>query len=156
MINTRGLKGEIKLYLYTDDPDHRFHNGQILYVDQKDPVTIRSFSMHKGFGYVRLQGVDTIEQAELLKEHDLYIKKEDLPSLESGHYYYYQLMDCDVYNRENEYLGRVTDLLETGVHPVLRIEDGNHSFLCPYAPAFIVSVDPQEKKIVIEEMEGLR
>lgn len=156
IINTRGLKGECKMFLYTDDPNHRFQKGRILYLDQKEPMEVLSFSMQKGFGYIKFAGITSIEQAETLKEHDLWIKKEELPDLEEGHFYYFQLMDCKVYNTQRETLGTVTDILQTGAQPVLRIENGEDSFLCPYAPVFIKEVDIEQKEIVIEEMEGLR
>lgn len=156
IINTRGLKGECKLYLYTDSPDHRFKKGQTLYVEKEQPLNVLSFSMHKGFGFVKFDQITTIEQAQSLKTKDLYISKEDLPKLDKGHYYYHELMDCDVVNQDNQPLGKVTDILETGVHPVLRIGSGKQSILVPYVPTFIVKVDIEKKMIVIQEMEGLR
>lgn len=155
IINTRGLKGECKLFLVTDSPEHRFKKGQTLYVDQNQLV-VQSFSIQKGFGYVKFDGVDTIEKAELYKGRDLFISKKDLPKLENGQHYYFELMDCNVVNQEGQSLGVVTDILETGVHPVLRISQGKDSFLCPYNPVFIEKVDVEKKEIVMIEMEGLR
>ena len=156
IINTRGLKGECKLFLVTDDPDHRFKKGQKLYVDSKIEVKVLSFSMHKGFGYVKFEEIDTIEKAEAFKGYDLMIKKEDLPALENGQHYYFELMDCAVFNEKKEELGVVSDIIETGVHPVLRISKGNQSFLCPYNSVFVESVNVETKEMIIKEMEGLR
>lgn len=156
IINTHGLKGECKLYLHTDDVDDRFRKGRVLSLDDGNQMTVQSFRMQKGLGYAKFEGITTIEQAEALKQKSLWIAEEDLPALEEGHYYYYELMHCQVFNTEGEALGTVMDIYETGVHLVLRIGDDAKNFLCPFVPVFIQSVDVQEKTIILKEMEGLR
>lgn len=156
IINTHGLKGVCKIQLTTDSPAERFASGQTLYTENQRPLTVVSFRIQKGFGYCQFEEIRTIEQAEAIKPMDLYIREEDLPEPEDGHYYYYQLMHCTVYNEQNEELGEVTDILETGANAVLRINSGKGTFLCPYVPAFILAVDPEAKTIHIREIEGLR
>lgn len=157
IINTRGLKGECKLYLYTDDTEHRFEKGRVLYMDKNTPITVRSFSTSKGLGYAKFEGIDTIEQAEKLKGKYLWIKKEDLPETDEDEYYYHELNGCQVFNEKGEDTGTVVDILETGANIVLRVqkEDGS-SYLLPFVDAFVDDVDIDNKKITITEMEGLR
>ncbi|MCI6087825.1 MAG: ribosome maturation factor RimM [Absicoccus porci] len=156
IINTHGLKGECKLYLITDDVDDRFQIGRELYLADNTKMTVQSFRMQKGFGYAKFEGITTIEQAEALKTKDLFIPISELPPLPEGHYYFYELMDCDVYNTDGEALGKVLEILETGANLVLRIGTKEKNFLCAYVPTFIQSVDVNEKKIIIKEMAGLR
>ena len=156
IINTRGLKGEVKLNILTDDFEHRFSKGRVLYIDRKIPVTVKSFGMHKGFGYCLFKEISDINDAEKWKTHSLWIKKEDLPKLEEGTYYYHELMGCTCFNENHEECGTVTDILETGAHIVLRVTQDDASFLLPFVPAFIQSVDIDQKIIVFKEMEGLR
>ena len=156
IINTHGLKGECKLYLITDDVYDRFQTGRELYLADQTKMVVQSFRMQKGFGYVKFEGITTIEQAEALKTKDLFIPISDLPPLPEGHYYFYDLMDCDVYNAQGERLGKVLEILETGANLVLRIGTKEENFLCPYVPTFIQLVDVDEKKIIIQEMAGLR
>ena len=156
IINTHGLKGECKLYLVTDDPQHRFEKGRVLHLEDGRTLTVVRYREQKGFGYCYFEGVDSIEKAEQLKTKNLFIAQEDLPELEEGQYYYHELMHCTVYNEEKEKLGEVVDILETGANLVFRIGDENKNFLCPYVPTFIESVDIPNKTIVIKEMEGLR
>ena len=68
---------------------------------------------------------------------------------------YSDLMDCDVYTSEAVYVGRVVDVLETGAHAVLRVQRETDSVLIPFVHAIVASLDVDEKRIVIEEMEGL-
>lgn len=156
IINTRGLKGECKLYLYTDDAAHRFETGRVLYIDESVPVTVKAYSENKGLGYVKLEGIDTIEQAEKLKGKSLYLPMSELPETEEGEYYYHELVGCHVINEKEEDTGTVQDILETGANLVLRVVSDESSYLLPFVDAFVEEVQPEEKKIIIREMEGLR
>lgn len=156
IINTHGLKGECKLYLFTNDVSHRFQKGRKLVLDANTSLTVQSFRMQKGFGYAKFEEITSIEQAQDFKQRNLWIRKEDLPQLEDGHYYYFELMHCKVINTQGEKLGEVSDILETGAHITLRVSEGGTSFLVPYVPAFIQSVDIEHKLITIREMDGLR
>ncbi len=156
IINTHGLKGECKIYLVTDDVQDRFAKGRRLHLSDGTILTVASFRMHKGFGYAKFDEIKDINEAEKLKTMDLLIAKEDLPSLEKGTYYYHELMDCMVYDDQGNECGLVSDILETGKHIVLRISKGKSSFLLPFVPAFILEVDPNLKRIIFKDMEGLR
>ncbi len=156
IINTHGLKGECKLYLSTDDAKNRFAKGNHLYLEDGSTLIVQSFRMQKGFAYVKFEEIQSIEEAEKLKQAILWIKESELPPLEDGHYYYFELMHCEVFNQEKEYLGKVLDILETGANLVLRIGDANQTFLCPFVDRFLEQVDIASKTITIKEMEGLR
>ena len=156
IINTHGLKGECKIALVTDDVKDRFAKGRVLTLEDGQTLTVVSFRMQKGFGYAKFEEITDIDQAEKLKTKALLISKEQLPELEEGEYYYHQLMDCIVYDQSGNDCGKVTDILETGAHIVLRVQNGKTSFLLPFVEAFVSSVDPISKKIIFKDMEGLR
>ena len=156
IINTHGLKGECKLYLVTDDPQHRFEKGRVLHLEDGRTLTVVRYREQKDFGYCYFEGIDSIEKAEQLKTKNLFIAQDDLPELEEGQYYYHELMNCTVYNEEKENLGEVVDILETGANLVLRVKSKNTSFLLPFVPAFIVDVNKDAHEIIIREMDGLR
>ena len=50
IINTHGLKGECKLYLVTDDPQHRFEKGRVLHLEDGRTLTVVRYREQKGFG----------------------------------------------------------------------------------------------------------
>jgi 16S rRNA processing protein RimM len=158
IINTRGLKGECKLYLHTDEDEERFQKGNVLLLDGKTPLTVKSYSVYKSFGYVFFEEIPSIEQAEKLKNHKLLLKKEDLPQADENEYYYHELSGCQVVNEEGKDLGTVSDILETGANLVLRVkeEGAEKTWLLPFVDAFVIDVDRKDKKIIIREMEGLR
>lgn len=156
IINTRGLKGECKLKLFTDQDDLRFVKGKPMYLDETRKLTVKSYSTYKGFGYVYFDEITSIEQAEALKGKTLYLPKEELSELEEDEFYYHELDGCHVFNEKGEDTGVVTDILETGANLVLRVKNGEQQYLLPFVNAFVKEVDPKEKKIVIEEQAGLR
>ncbi len=156
IINTRGLKGECKLMLFTDSDELRFSKGNRLYLENGKTLTVDNYSVYKGFGYARFSEITSIEQAEELKNQTLYLPEEELPELEDDEFYYHQLNGCTVYTTEGENTGKVVDILETGANLVLRVRGENGQYLLPFVGAFVKEVDPDEKKIVIEDMAGLR
>lgn len=156
IINTRGLKGECKVKLFTDQDDIRFQSGNHLYLKDHKKLTVKKYSVYKGFGYVQFDEITTIEQAEALKGHELFLPKEELNELEEDEFYYHELQDCHVFNQQGEDTGIVSAILETGANLVLRVKNGEQEYLLPFVNAFVKEVDPKEKKIVIEEMDGLR
>lgn len=156
IINTRGLKGECKLKLYTDQDTVRFAKNSVLYLDPHTKLTVRHYSTYKGFGYVQFDEIHTLEEAEKLKNRTLYLPKEELTELEEGEYYYHELQGCHVFNQHGEDTGVVSEILETGANLVLRVQEGSHMYLLPFVDAFVREVDPEEKKIIMEEQDGLR
>ena len=156
IINTHALKGECKINLITDEPKERFKKGNVVFLKDGSKLEVKSFRTQKGFGYCFFEGIDSIEKAEALKTKDLFVNKEDLPELSDDTFYYHELMGCTVFNEEDEELGEVTDILETGANLVLRVSKDGSSFLLPFVDAFVTVVDVENKEIEIKEMAGLR
>lgn len=154
IINTHALKGELKLYFYTDDPYARFEKGNILYLKDGRELKVKSFRIQKNLGYVFFEGINDINEAEKLKNEILYIN-EATAKKEDDEYYYSELQGCKVYNQKNEYLGEVSELIETGANLVLRVTGGKKDFLLPFINAIVKEVNPEKKEVHIEEMEGL-
>lgn len=156
IINTHGLKGECKLYLFTDDAKHRFEKGRVLQLKDHRYLTVERYREQKGFGYCYFKEIHSIDEAEKYKNLELFIEKNELPPLKKGQYYYHELMNCTVLNENKDELGVVTDILETGANLVLRVSDKKSNFLLPFVDAFILNVDVDQKQIFIHEMDGLR
>lgn len=156
IINTHALKGECKLYLYTDDAKNRFKKGSVFKTDDNRELKVKSFRMQKNLGYAFFEEIHDINEAEKYKNQNLWVDEKELPELEEDEYYYHQLQGCEVYNTLGEKLGTVSDILETGANIVLRVSEGKSSFLVPFVSAHVKEVDIQKKLIIIEEMAGLR
>lgn len=112
IINTRGLKGECKLFLYTDEGKERFKKGVTLYANgsQSQPLHPVSYSEYKGCGYAKFEEIPSINEAEQFKGTDLYIAREDLPENEEGEFYYTDLVGLRAVDNTGADLGEVVDL----------------------------------------------
>lgn len=155
IVNTHALKGELKVYSVSDFNKMRFKKGNELYISyrkQYEKVTVQSYREQKGMVFVSFVGLNDINMVEKYKNCDLYVDREDIEDLDTDEVYYHDLMNCEVYDEENNLLGNVEDILETGANAVLRV---NKSILIPFVDAFIKDVDIENKRIVIHKMEGL-
>ncbi len=157
IVNTFGLRGELKVESLTDFPERRFRHDQELYIRYEEkyvPVILDTVREHKGFLLLRFRGLDNINLVEKFKNCELFISRDDIQALENGHYYYFELRGCQVY--ENNCLIGTVKTVEGDYQPLLRIETETEDVLVPYVPAFIRSVSIPDKRIDVSLIEGLR
>lgn len=154
IVNTRGLKGELKVYPYLDDFS-AFDDFEYLLIDSKK-FNIRGVKFFKNMVFVTLEGVDTVEKAELLKNKICGIFEEDLPELYDGEYYVKDILGLEVYTDGNEYLGVVSDVLKTGSNDVYEVKrEGLKSMYLPAIKDVVKSIDTVNKKITVHIIDGL-
>ncbi|RCW70739.1 ribosome maturation factor RimM [Saliterribacillus persicus] len=159
IVNTHGIKGEVKIVRITDF-DERFELNQQLFIEDEAkkmiPVEIDGHRTHKQFELLHFKGYDNINDVEKFKGALLKVDKKQLEPLENGEFYYHEIIDCDVYTLEGEFLGKVTEILAPGANDVWVVKrQGKKDVLIPYIPQIVKDVKIAEKKITIEVMEGL-
>ena len=159
IVRTIGLKGEVKVYPSTHFRDSRFSKGSHVFLlnDNKEIVEdllIVKHSKNGDMDNLIFEGYDSIEKAEKLLKKDLYVQKEQ-SFLKNGEYYYSDLEKMDVYFDNGEYIGRVKKVEEFTNYATLRIEHSTKDVLVPFVKAFIKSVSLEEKKIIVNYIEGL-
>lgn len=148
-----GLKGELKLNLHTDFPE-QFKKFRKLDT-QRGTLEIESYNPKRGL--IKIVGVDTPEDAKKLTNAKIYSSEDETReycNLEEGQYFWFDLIGCNIIEDGN-ILGRVRDITRMPTSDYFEIdtdskliEDGYaKSFLLPYLPNFIKSVDISEKKI---------
>ena len=157
IVNTFGVRGELKVAAYTDFVSERFKKGSVVYVSEKHiPFTVKSFKEHKGFLLVLFKDNEDINLVEKYKNALIYKAKEDIKPLKKGEYYFSDLTGLDVYVN-GELKGKVLKVEESIRNNNLRIrkeEDGKEC-LVPFLPVFIENVDLEENRIDVVKMEGL-
>lgn len=158
VVNTHGLKGEVKIKPMTDFPEQRFQKKAIIYVSYQNEmieVCIKSVRAHKGMLLVVFEGYEDINLVEQWKTSIVYISKDQVHTLEDDEAYFFELKGCKVDDETGEELGVVVEVLDTPAHAILRVEKDDNSFLVPYVKAFIKSYNKEKHEIVIHKMEGL-
>lgn len=159
IVNTHGIRGEIKV-LRISDFDDRFKVGNTLYIERQgtelQPVTIEGHRLHKGFDLLRLKEITNINEAEVLKGSHLKITSDQLTELDEHEFYYHEIIGCTVELHDGETLGKVKEILSPGANDVWVVQrPKGRDLLIPYIKEVVKEVNPSEKRIVIEPMEGL-
>lgn len=157
IVNTHGIKGEIKVVPFTDDIS-RFDKLKKVYVKTKKEsklYQIEGVRYHKNMVLLKLQGIDNPEQAELLKNSFLEIDREDAVPLKEGTYFIADLIGLEVYTDEGNLLGKVDDIYNTGANDIYVVKDElGKTILLPGIKDVIKQVILDEK-IIVHLIPGL-
>jgi 16S rRNA processing protein RimM len=152
-----GIRGEVKVYPTTDDPD-RFLQVEDVLVERKgvrEPMKIEGTKYFKQMVILKLSGISDMTQAETYRQADILIHRSQSAPLEPGHYFIVDLLGLEVYEDER-HLGTVTDFLQTGANNVYVVtkEDGKE-LLIPDIPDCILHVDVDEGILKVRLLPGL-
>ncbi|TJX16198.1 16S rRNA processing protein RimM [Tissierella creatinini] len=157
LINTHGIKGEVKVYPLTDDIE-RFSYLKSAYIGEgKLPVTIESVKYNKGMAILKFKGYDDINQILKFKDQYLYVDDDNKVVLPDNHFFISDLIGCKVYDMKNIFIGHIVDVLQGYSNDVYVIKDKEKSkdYLIPAVKAFIKEVNIEEKIIFIDPLEGM-
>ena len=106
-----GVRGEIKVEVMTDFPD-RFSPQEKVYIEGR-AVAIERSRWHRGRVILKLAAIDSIEDAEGLRERFLEVPQSQLRPLPKDEYYQFQLLGLEVWTTEGELLGQIAHILPT-------------------------------------------
>lgn len=158
IVNTFGIKGEVKVTPFTDDIN-RFDNLKKVYVKtRKDDklYKVEGVRYHKNMVLLKLEGIENPEQAELLKNAFLEIDREDAVPLKEGQYFIADLIGLEVYTDEGNLLGKVDDIYNTGANDIYVVKDElGKQVLLPGIKEVIKQVDLENEKIIVHLIPGL-
>ncbi|MCI8272469.1 MAG: 16S rRNA processing protein RimM [Clostridia bacterium] len=158
IVNTFGIKGEVKVVPFTDDIT-RFDDLKEIYVKSKKTeklYKIEGVRYHKNMVLLKLEGIQNPEQAELLKNTFLEIDRKDAIPLEEGTYFIVDLLGLEVYTEEGRLLGKVEDIYNTGSNDIYVVKDElGKQVLLPGIEEVIKEVDLENSKIVVHLIPGL-
>ncbi|MFC4305926.1 ribosome maturation factor RimM [Cohnella boryungensis] len=161
VVNTHGIKGELKIWPQTDFPEIRFKPGSKLLMvppEAGEPITIEIVAAReqKKMYIVRVRGFDSINQVEQYKGWELKVADDERVPLEEGEYYLRDIVGCEVVTEEGEALGRITDVLSPGANDiwVVGLPKGKE-LLLPVIDDVVLDVDIAARKVKVHLMEGL-
>jgi 16S rRNA processing protein RimM len=144
-----GLKGELKVLSLTDNPD-RFRPKARLWAG-KQPVTVAAVREAQGYVYLTLKGFHDRTSVEKFRHALLQVPESELPELEEGHYYRFQLLGLTVLDRAGAELGVVAEVIETGATDVYRVRTPEGTdLLLPATDDVVLSVDLAAKRMVVD------
>ena len=148
-----GVKGKLKVEVVTDFPE-RFTPQSRIYVNRQ-PMTIDSTEWRKGKVIIKLNTVDSIEEAQKLRGQPVEIPHSQLHPLPEGQYYHFQLIGLEVWTTQGELLGTVTEILNADSNDNYVVRGAKGEVLIPAIEDVVKSIDLNKGCIIIEPIEGL-
>lgn len=157
IINTHGIKGELKIYPLTDNIN-RFDDLKTVYLgDNKIKAEVESVKYHKEMVIIKLKEFNNINEVLKFKDDFIYIDQEDRVELPEDHYFIFDIIGCTVFDRESNKIGIVTDVIQSASNDVyvIKDEEKNKEYLIPAVKEFIINIDIDKKEIVLDPIEGM-
>ena len=154
IVNTHGIKGEIRILSDFEKKDSVFVFGMPIYIGRKkEKEIIKSYRHHKNFEMITMEGYNDINEVLKYKGLYVYIKKEDL-KLRDDEYLESDMIGLNVYI-DGKLVGEVKDIYDSGNNKVMTIHVDNKDVYIPYQKEFISNVDIKNKKIVVTPIKGM-
>lgn len=149
IINTHGIKGELKVNPLTDNLV-RFRKLKTVLIDgiQREIVWCK---LQTDKVILKIEGIDTIEEAIKYKGKFLDVKREDAIVLPENNYFIADLLGCEVSDEEGKIYGKVYDVIKTGSNDVYWVKGEDKSeILVPALKTIVVKIDIENSKIIIK------
>ena len=147
IVNTHGIKGELKVKSDFERKDLVFKKNFLLYIEDT-PYEIESYRVHKEFDLITLKNYNDINLVLPLKNKDVYVKRSDI-SLKEGEYLYLDLIGSSVIIEGANY-GKIVDYT-LGINPLLKVDYNTKVYYIPLKADFIENVDILKKEITLKE-----
>ncbi|HVL40214.1 MAG TPA: ribosome maturation factor RimM, partial [Fimbriimonadaceae bacterium] len=149
IVGAFGLKGQVKVEPLTEFLA-RFEPGSVFRVGDRE-LALEQSQWHKGRLLLKLEGIDRVEDAEALQWAYLETQEEDMPPLEEDEYFTKDLIGMALVTHDGRALGYVDQVLPMPAHDVLV----SGSLMIPAVKQFVKSVDLEQRRIVVELIEGM-
>lgn len=153
-----GFKGEVSLFLDVTNP-YDYEGLDAMFVEingQLVPFFIERMKFkNKGFAAVKIEGVDSEDDARMLLRKNIYLPAEILPELEGTQFYDHEIVDFQVFDAEYGYIGNVVQVIDLTANPLLQIMKDDVEVLIPLQQDVVEEVDRVAKKLHISAPPGL-
>ena len=149
----RGVEGKLKVKVETDFPQ-RFTSSSQIYINRQ-PFAIDSTEWHNGKLVIKLNTIDSFEDAQKLRGKSVEIHRSQIYPLPEGQYYHFQLIGLEVWTTRGELLGNITEILTAESNDNYVVRGTKGEVLIPAIEDVVKSIDLDKGCVVIEPIEGL-
>lgn len=152
IVNTHGIKGEVKVISEFKFKEEVFKKGFVFYIGRfKDKLVLDKYRKHKIYDMLIFEGITNINEVIIYKGEELYINREDL---KIDGYLNEDLIGFSVFEKDS-FIGHISDIINNNAHDVLIINNEISRFMIPFVDEFVKEIDFENKKVKIEKIEGL-
>lgn len=156
-----GICGEVNVIPFDEDLKI-FKNLKSIFLSSSDTleedlvsVNVSSIKFKNNRVVMGIEGYSTCNEAELLRNKFVRIKREDIP-IKDGDYFIADIKECTVYDENGVFLGKVSEVIKTKNNDVYWIKKTslNDELLIPVLKSIVMDINIDEKKIVIKEVKS--
>lgn len=158
IVSTHGIKGEVRVNPWCDSPEFACKFKTVyLDADGEKAVKVVASRPHGNVALMKLEGVDTVEQAAAMRNKIIYMARKDA-KLPEGSWFIADLIGCKAHDADDEakIWGTVTDISQTGANDVWHITDeSGKEYLIPAIPSVVIDTDLENEKVYIRPLKGI-
>jgi len=162
IVGAHGVKGNIKVYSYAESLALFEQGSSILVVSAKEfeqTFEIKWIKPHGRVALLSLEGIESRDLAETLIGSELFVKRDRLPELVDGSYYWFDIIGLAVFTNDEKYIGRVESIISTGSNDVYVVKDTqkdrDNEILIPATESVVLKIDLEQKRMIVDLPEGL-
>ena len=156
IINTHGVKGDVKIDSWCDSPDILASLGNIYFKNESgyEKKHVLKAYVHKRFVIANIEGINDIETAEQMKETVIYASRDDVP-LDEGDYFIADLIGLPVIDADSGKLyGKVSEVFNNGASDIYTVKTEAGERMIPAVDEFVIEID-LENGIFVRPIEGM-
>lgn len=155
IVTVHGIKGEVKIMPYCDSAELFCEFDRFFIGKERNEIIVERSRVQKNMVIAKLEGIDSPEAAEKLRNKMLFMHRDDL-ELDDDTYFIQDLIGMQVKNADTDELyGKITDVMQTGANDVYVIRGEKREYLVPAIPEVVISTDIDENIMTIRPLEGL-
>lgn len=155
IVTTHGIKGEVKIMPYCDSPELLCEFDRLFIGKNHEEIIVERSRVFKNMVIAKLEGIDTPETAEKLRNKLLYMHRDDL-ELDEDTYFIQDLIGIEVADADTGFVyGTISDVMQTGANDVYVIKGSDREYLVPAIADVVVSTDLGGNLMKIRPLDGL-
>lgn len=147
IVNTHGIKGELRILSDSSDPESRFSKGSIVFYKENEkliPLTITSMRFHKNFILVMIDDYTNINEVEFLKGKNLFVERTDEDELIND------MIGYKVFDKNLGSLGELESFIDLGQYESMIVKNNDKKINIPYLDKFVKEINEKEQTIEVE------
>jgi 16S rRNA processing protein RimM len=156
IVGTHGVRGELRVDPWCDSAEF-LKQFRALYLSKGSvPMKVLSSRVHKSQLLVTLEGIDTVDKADVYRGKILYLNRKDA-HIPAGRYFMEDLIGLGVYDADTfVYYGTLTEIMRTGANDVYQITSlGKKDYLIPAVAPVVQEIDLEKGKMLIRPIKGI-
>lgn len=153
VLKPQGLDGLVKVRVDMDAPEMMLEIN-MLYTNEShgyQTLPVTAAQIREGYAFLRFEGINNREAAEILRGKVLYMKREEAPKLPEGRYYICDLIGCGIYTRDNKLIGTIREVMQPGANDVYVADTSRGEMLLPVLKHVIIDIDVIKRAVYVDE-----